>query len=73
MAIMFPDLNVCGKIHDLQIKFQKVFLQITEFGLSCIAESFLYQYEISCSWDSSVGIAMGYWLDDQGGREFESR
>jgi hypothetical protein len=43
---MFPDLNVCGNIHDLQIKFQKVFLQITEFGLRCIAECFLYQYEI---------------------------
>jgi hypothetical protein len=37
---------------------------------------FVNYYETYCAGgnrDSSVGIATGYWLDDQGRREFESR
>jgi hypothetical protein len=35
--------------------------------------SFVGYYDFVWSRDSSVGIATGYGLDDQEGREFESR
>jgi hypothetical protein len=33
----------------------------------------VYKVKVKVSRDSSVGIATGYGLDDQGEREFESR
>jgi hypothetical protein len=46
-------------------------------SLIAVGECFLELYKIVNvkigSWDSSVSIATGYGMDDQGEREFESR
>jgi hypothetical protein len=61
------------------LQFLYLFLVIAYYRLLLLASTLTKKLELSLqpsllrSRDSSVGIATGYGLDDQGGQEFESR